>query len=494
MTKMTKGKLRGRFDKETSRLMKELGSSIEEDEATVLEDIWGNRAHTIMLARQKIIDAKDAAKILSALREAESDYKKGVFILKPELEDVHMNVEDYVEKHAGKDAGGRMHTARSRNDQVLTDTRLHLREKILGIEESIIALQKAFLRTASRSSEKLMPSYTHTQLAQPITLGYWATAYVSILTRDLTRLKNAYLSVNHSPLGACAVAGTSFPIDRKMTAELLGFSSVLEHALDAVSSRDFIVETLAALSILASNLSRLSEELILYSTKEYGILEMSDEYTTGSSIMPQKKNPDAAELARGMSGQVAGNLIQVLMTLKSLPLGYNRDLQEDRALLWESIKNMELVLKVLTGVVSTARFNEKRMTELSGANFSTATELANYLVREKKMPFRRAHEVTANVVRDLHTKKKDFSDLKLTEKMLKKSGVSLSNQQLKNILDPRAVIYANRSLGGTSPREVVRMTRELSKNVSAAENSIRDRRNRITKARKLTVDSAARLT
>jgi argininosuccinate lyase len=220
---------------------------------------------------------------------------------------------------------------------------------------------------------------------------------------------------------------------------------------------------------------------------------MSDEYTTGSSIMPQKKNPDAAELARGMSGFVAGNFIQNLMTLKSLPLGYNRDLQEDRVLLWESIRKTDLVLKVLAGVVSTARFDEKRMAELAGANFSTATELANYLVREKKLPFRNAHDITAKVVKDLHSKKKDFSDLELTAKMLKKQGVNMPSQQLRHILDPKAAVSASRSLGGTSPREVVRMTRELSKSLSAAEKSIRDRRNRINAARKLTADAATRL-
>jgi len=490
---MASSKLRGRFGKETSRLMKEFSSSIAADDKTVLEDIWGSTAHTIMLARQKIIEKKDAIKILSALKEAESDYRKGRFVLDSDLEDVHMNVESYVEARAGKDSGGRMHTARSRNDQVLTDTRLHLREKILGVEESVIALQKTFLRIAERSSEKLMPSYTHTQLAQPITLGYWATAHASILSRDLARLRNAYQNVNRSPLGACAVAGTSFPTDRKMTTQLLGFDSVIEHALDAVSSRDFIVETVAALTILMSNLSRLSEELILYSTKEYGFLELSDEYTTGSSIMPQKKNPDAAELARSMSGYVAGNLIQILMTLKSLPLGYNRDLQEDRILLWESIRKTDLATKVLAGVISTARFDEKRMAQLAGANFATATELANYLVKEKKMPFRRAHDITANVVRDLHSKKKDFSDLELTERILKRSGVTLSTQQLKKMLDPRAAILANRSLGGTSPKEVVRMTRELSRTVSAAEKNIMDRRSRIKQARKLTADATSKL-
>ncbi len=479
-------KLRGRFSGDMGEMMKEFSSSIDIDKEMIPEDIWGNQAHVLMLAKKGIIEKKDAKKILKALEKAKEDFLKGKFMLNEELEDVHMNVEAYVTELIGEDAGGKIHTARSRNDQVLTDTRLHLRARVIEVEEHIIHLQKTFVSIAKKSTEKVMPGYTHTQQAQPITLGFWATAYASILNRDLERLRKAYENINRSPLGACALAGTSFAIDRRLTARLLGFDDVIEHSLDAISSRDFIIETLGALAILSSNLSRLSEELILFSTNEFGILELSDEYTTGSSIMPQKKNPDFAELSRGMTGYIYGALMQLLVTLKALPLGYNRDFQEDRVLLWKSINRVKMMLSALNGTLSTAKFKEERMRELAGGNYSTATELANYLVREEKLPFRKSHEITAKVVKELYCKKKDFEDLKLTKNILEKHDIDISLKELKNLLDPENAVRLNHSLGSTSPKEVERMIKELTANTIDAKEEIRKRQERINKAKKLT--------
>ncbi len=483
---MKSGKLRGRFKGDLAEEMKGFTSSIEIDKGMILEDIWGGEAHVIMLAEQGIVEGADARKILGALERAKSDSIKGKFELDPELEDVHMNVENYVMKYAGEELGGKMHTARSRNDQVLTDTRLHLREKILEIEESIIKLQRTFLKLAEKSTEKIMPGYTHTQHAQPISLGFWATAYVSMLTRDLTRLKNAYVQVNKNPMGACALSGTSFPIDRELTTKLLGFDGIEEHSLDVVSSRDFIIEVLSALSILMSNLSRLSEELILFSTKEFGLIELSDEFSAGSSIMPQKKNPDVAELVRGITGLVYGSLIQILVTLKALPLGYNRDLQEDRTLLWNSLERVNSSLLILNGAINKARFNENRMAELVSENFSTATELANFLVSEKEIPFRKSHEITGKVVKELVKEKRNFRDIEYTRDILKRHNIDIPPKELRDILDPKKAIERNKSLGGTSPRAVKGMMERFKRGIDEREKDIKKRKSDIESARKLT--------
>ncbi len=486
--KLKSAKLRGRFEGDVTGEVREYTSSIKADERMILEDVWGSEAHVIMLARQGIVGRGEARKILEALERARKDFVKGKFRLDPKLEDVHMNVEGYVTGYAGEEFGGRMHTARSRNDQVLTDTRLYLRDRILEVEEAVIRLQKTFLGIAGKSTGRVMPGYTHTQHAQPISLGFWATAYASMLCEDLTRLKNAYARVNRNPLGACALSGTSFPIDRELTARLLGFDDVEEHALGVISSRDFVAETLSALSILMSNLSRLAEELILFSTREFNFIELSDEFTTGSSIMPQKKNPDVAELARGMTGRVYGSLMQILVTLKALPLGYNRDFQEDRVLLWDALETVNLSLSILNGALEKARFDDDRMLELAGENFSTATELANFLSRERGIAFRKSHEIVGTVVKELVKEKIDFRDVKHTREILKKHRVDIPLEELDSILDPRKAIEMNRSLGGTSPGEVRRMIKKLSGMVDRRIEDIEKRGGRIEDARKLTAE------
>jgi argininosuccinate lyase len=476
----------GRFRKELEKSAEDYLQSIEVDREMVLEDIWGSEAHAIMLAKQKIITDKDLQKILYWLDRVKKDYVKGKFQLKKESEDVHMNVEGVLIKEAGKEYGGKLHTARSRNDQVITDARLYIRQQIIEVEWQIIQLQKTFLNIAKKHLKTPMPGYTHTQDAQPITLGYWATAYVSLLMRDIKRFENAYQTVDMNPLGSCALAGTSFPIDRKLTTKLLGFSEMHKHSLDAISSRDFIAETLCALAIHMSNLSKLAEEMVYWSTFEFNLITLDDSYTAGSSIMPQKKNPCVADLTRGRTGVVYGALMQLLTMLKSIPMGYNRDLQEDKPPLWNALKTVKKTLHVVNGMMESIKFHEDRMEELAGANFTTATELANYLVIEKKVPFRKSHEIVGNLVATLVEEGKNFSDFDTVEKVLKESGVGISFNDLRDIVDTKKVVEAYKSAGSTSPKEVEAMTTEFEEEIKKCEKSLKQRSDRIQNAKDLT--------
>ena len=398
----------GRFSSEIATETQDFTQSTDVDSRLIPYDIWASQAHAIMLARREIVSDKDLRQILIWLGRAEEDYANGAFALQPENEDVHMNVESYLIDGAGIEYGGKLHTARSRNDQVLVDAHLYTREQILETQTGLSQLCRAFLKIASDHAETVMPGYTHMQHAQPISLGFWATAYVSMFLRDLKRLDAAYALANMNPLGACAIAGTSFEIDRRLTAKLLGFDAVHEHALDAISSRDFIAETLFSLALLMTNLSRLGEELVYWTTHEFDMAVFDDAYAMGSSIMPQKKNPDIAELVRGRCGRVYGDLLNLLTNLKGLPLGYNRDLQEDKPPLWNAFDVVQSCLGILPGLLETIRFKTDRMSELCDANFATATELANYLAREHGIAFRECHEIVGGVVGDLAEKGDDL--------------------------------------------------------------------------------------
>jgi len=438
-----------------------------------------------MLECQGILARDDAGRILSALEDLKSDAMMGNFKLKEELEDVHINVESYVTDRVGE-AGGKMHTARSRNDQVVTDVRLKLREEILQTGDLLLQLNKTLLNIASKTKGTVMPGYTHLQHAQPITLGFWASSYVNMFLRDMERLMSSYRNVNSCPFGACALAGTSFPIDREFTAKLMGFDSLQENALDAVSSRDFILEVLSSLAILSANLSKLAEELVLWSSEEFNILEMPDEFSAGSSIMPQKKNPDLAELVRGSTGRIYGNLVQALTVMKGIPSGYNRDLQEDRAMLWGSFRVVNSSIEITSGILRGAEWNEKRMLKLVQNDFSCTTELANLLVKEKSLTFRNAHSVTGNLVKELIQNGKNLNDTEQVKKLLKKSGIDISEKELKNILDPDRVVNSYKSTGGTSPKEVERIAKKLRKETDSMEKSLKERRKKIELARKMT--------
>ncbi len=447
----------GRFSKDLTTDTEGFTESIEVDSRMVLHDIWGSEAHAIMLAKQQIISIEDLEPIITWLNRAKEDFLTGNFQLKPELEDVHMNVETYLIEGAGREYGGKLHTARSRNDQVLVDARLYIREQLLTTHELLSQLIMTFLNIAREHFRTVMPGYTHTQHAQPITLAFWATAYASMFLRDLERLERAYERVNVNPLGSCALAGTSLPTDRQVTTKLLGFASTQEHALDIISARDFITETLFALSQMMANFSRIAEEIVYWSTYEFHMLTLDDAYALGSSIMPQKKNPCVAELTRGRVGHVYGNLLDMLTTLKGLPMGYNRDLQEDKPPLWAAFDTTQACANILTGTLCTAHFHTDRMAELVSANFSTATELANYLVQERHLAFRECHEIVGDVVGRLVQSDKDFRDLEATHSLLSEHGIDMDIETLTDVLDPISAIERNQSLGGTSPAEVERM-------------------------------------
>ncbi|MFQ6097125.1 MAG: argininosuccinate lyase, partial [Armatimonadota bacterium] len=374
-----------------------------------------------------------------------------------------------------------LHTARSRNDQVVTDLRLALRSRILDVQEALAAFQQALLDLADRHAETVMPGYTHMQHAQPITVGFWAAGHAAALARDQQRLDAAFERTNLCPLGACALAGTSFPTDRLLTARLLGFDGIAEHSLDAVASRDFAAETLSALAVLMINLSRLAEEIIVWSTHEFGMVELDDEFAFGSSIMPQKKNPCILELVRARTGIVCGDLTRLMTTMKATPLGYNRDLQEDKPPLWESLDCVENTLGVMREVIRTLKVNAERMRELVGANFATATELANFLVREHGMPFRECHTLVGRLVRRLIDAGRTFDDVDLVARELEAHGVSATPEELGEVLDPERCVRRQKSTGSTNPDEVRRMI-ERFRGAVRAETTAK-RRERINEAR-----------
>lgn len=476
----------GRFGKDFTPDVEDFLQSLEVDKEMVLEDIWGSQAHAIMLAKTSIIEQKDLKKILYWLNRAKKDFISKKFVLDPKEEDVHMNVERYIIEGAGHEYGGKLHTARSRNDQVLLDSKLYIRSRLLSTKGRILRLQTVFLELAKENIETPVPGYTHTQDAQPITLSFWATAYVSMLFRDIMRLDNAYVNVDSNPLGSCALAGTSFPIDRKLTSKLLGFSSIHQHSLDAISSRDFIAETLCALTILMSNLSKLAEELVYWSTYEFGIIELDDSYTAGSSIMPQKKNPCVAELVRGRTGRVYGCLIQLLTMMKGIPMGYNRDLQEDKPPLWKALDEIDAALDVMTAMIRTMKINKERLAELSGSNFTTATELANHLVREKGLSFRECHKIVGGLVGELHKRGMTFMDFDEVDKILRCSGIQISFDTMRSIFDPKKNIYTYRSLGSTSPKQVKKMISQFENSLIQCEKDLLKNKKAIEKAKKLT--------
>lgn len=479
----------GRFAKDLNAETERFTESIDVDSRMVQYDIWGSQAHAIMLARQRIISQDDLRQILTWLNKAQKDFLKGSFVLKPELEDVHMNVEVYLIEGAGREYGGKLHTARSRNDQVLVDARLYIREQILDTQELLCQLIRAFLELAESHVETVMPGYTHTQHAQPITLGFWATAYVSMFLRDMKRLSAAYACVNTNPLGACALAGTSFPTDRTLTTKLLGFDKTHEHALDVISSRDFITETLFALSQLMSNLSRISEEVVYWSTYEFRMVVVDDAYSSGSSIMPQKKNPCVAELMRARTCKVYGALQTLLIMLKGLPMGYNRDLQEDKPPIWEAFDVVQACVSILRGMLSTLTFDAERMAFLAAANFATATELANYLVRERGLSFRECHEIVGGVVGELASADLTFNSIEETQRLLKNRDVEMSISELEAVLDPQQAISNNKSLGSTSPAEVTRMVEDFNVQLIEYESEIIQRQEQINDAQKLTSET-----
>ncbi len=476
----------GRFSSDPDETMLAFSESTGADSRMIAEDIWGSEAHALMLAECGIIQPEHLREILRWLEKAREEFEAGRLTLKRELEDVHMNVESYLREGAGPEAGGRLHTARSRNDQVVTDFRMRLRVYLLDVREALAELREVLLDLAAEHAGDVMPGRTHTQHAQPITAGFWLSAHAAGLTRDDERLAAAYARTNRCPLGACALAGTSFPTDRELTARLLGFDGVVTHSLDAVHSRDFAVEALAALSIMMTNLSRLAEEFVWFSTPELGMIEVSDAFATGSSIMPQKKNPCAAELARSRTAQTIGRLTELLVLLKGLPSGYNRDLQNDKPPVWDACEGALGTLSVMAGMVRTATFNTDRMAELAGAEFAGATELANYLVRERGMPFRDCHELVGSLVGTLAHEGKTLNDHDRIAEILSDADQPITPQEVAEIVEPAACVQRQQSLGSTNPEEVAAMTEHLQATLAADRQRVQEAREALQAARDAT--------
>ena len=438
--------------------METFSASISFDKRLYACDIEGSIAHCKMLARCKIISPSEAQKIQKGLKRILKECDEGRFQFKDELEDIHMNIESRLRELIGPTAG-KLHTARSRNDQVCLDIRLYLRNEVEETVKEITRLCKTLVSLAKKNIDKVIPGYTHMQRAQPVLLSHHLLAYVEMLLRDKDRFLDARKRINIMPLGSAALAGTNFPIDRQYTAKLLKFPEISHNSMDAVADRDFAAEFCSASALLMMHLSRFSEELVIWNSSEFGFVELSDAFTTGSSIMPQKKNPDAAELIRGKSGRVFGNLVSLLTLMKGLPLAYNKDLQEDKEPLFDSADTVKTCLKIFTGMMQSAKFKSLSIEELSTSGFLTATDMADYLVL-KGVPFREAHEVTGKIVAYCLDNGKTLDKLSLKElrKISKRFDEDVSEHiALKNSVD-RKNIY-----GGTAKKQVKAQISRLTK-------------------------------
>jgi argininosuccinate lyase len=440
----------GRFAGQPDAVMEAINASIDFDKRLAGEDIAGSKAHAAMLKAQGIISADDHAAIDRGLDAVAAEIKAGSFAFSKKLEDIHMNVESRLAALIGAPAG-RLHTARSRNDQVATDFRLWVKRRCGFFDAVLGELIDALLARAANHAATVMPGFTHLQTAQPVTLGHHLMAYVEMFGRDRTRFQDAMARMDECPLGAAALAGTGFPIDRHMTAKALGFAGPTRNSLDSVSDRDFALEFLAAASICGSHLSRFSEEIVIWSTPQFGFVALSDSFSTGSSIMPQKRNPDAAELVRAKSGRVTGALITLLTVMKGLPLAYSKDMQEDKEAVFDAADTLDLMIAAMTGMVGDMRFNEKRMKAAASTGFSIATDLADWLVRALNIPFREAHHITGSAV--ALAEKNGTGLEKLTLDALKGIHPGIT-AEVFSVLTVDKSVRSRVSFGGTAPGEV----------------------------------------
>lgn len=448
----------GRFKGSTDKLMEQFSASIGYDKRLYACDIEGSIAHCKMLAKCKIIKPAEAKKIVAGLQQILREFESGQFVCNESLEDIHMNIESRLIKLVGP-VGGKLHTGRSRNDQVCLDVRLYLRQELVDILGGIDELCGTLLTMAKGHIETIIPGYTHMQRAQPVRLSHHLLAHLEMLQRDSDRFSDALKRVNIMPLGAAALAGSNFALDRHYTAKLLGFPEVSHNSIDSVSDRDFLIEFCAAAAILMMHLSRFCEEIVLWSTSEFNFLELSDTFSTGSSIMPQKKNPDAAELIRGKSGRVYGHLVALLTIMKALPLAYNRDLQEDKEALFDTIDTTKMSLAVMTGMLKTAKFKKVSLDRLEASGFLTATDVADYLV-QKGLPFREAHEITGKTVAYCIQKGKLLKGLSLVE------FKSLSHWFTEDVFDYLPVeksVDRKNVYGGTAKKRVQEQIARLDK-------------------------------
>jgi argininosuccinate lyase len=440
----------GRFTAGPAAIMRRINNSIDVDQRLWAEDIAGSQAHCAMLMTQNIISPQDGAAIASGLDRIKAEIESGEFTFREAYEDIHMNVEARLTELIGPVAG-RLHTARSRNDQVATDLRLWLRASIDRIDAAMQELQRALIDRAEAEVDTVMPGFTHLQIAQPITFSHHLMAYVEMIGRDRGRLADCRRRLNESPLGAAALAGTAFPIDRHVTAQALGFERPMANSLDAVSDRDFAIEFLAAAALAGSHLSRFAEEVVLWSSEAFGFIALSDAFTTGSSIMPQKRNPDAAELVRAKTGRLAGALLALLTVIKGLPLAYGKDLQEDKVPVFEAADAIELCLAATAGMVRDMRPNRDRMRAAASRGYATATDLADWLVRAAGLPFRDAHHATGEIVKRAEALGCTLAELPLAELQAVEPTITA---EVFRVLDPAASVASRASFGGTAPDQV----------------------------------------
>jgi len=452
----------GRFAAGPSAVMQAINASIGFDRKLYVQDIEGSIAHSRMLAKQGIISAADQAEIEKGLKAIRKEIEDGRFEFSEALEDIHMNVESRLATLIGA-AAGRLHTARSRNDQVAVDFRMWVRAELQRTAAALKGLIEAFLVRAEEHADTLMPGFTHLQTAQPVTFGHHCMAYVEMFARDHSRMRDALARLDQSPLGAAALAGTGFPIDRHMTAAELGFAEPTRNSLDSVSDRDFALEFLSAAAICATHLSRLAEEIVIWSTPQFGFVRLSDAFSTGSSIMPQKKNPDAAELVRAKTGRINGHLIALLTVMKGLPLTYSKDMQEDKEAVFDAAETLDLMIAAMTGMVGDLTVNAEAMKRAAGSGYATATDLADWLVRTLGLPFREAHHVTGRAVALAESRKVALDRLTIEELQGMHPGITAD---VFKVLSVKNSVKSRKSYGGTAPAEVRRQVRGWKKRLA----------------------------
>ena len=440
----------GRFAGGPAAIMRRINASIDFDRRLYAEDIAGSKAHCAMLVAQRILTPEDGAAIIAGLEQIRAEIDAGSFVFREENEDIHLNIEARLAELIGP-AAGRLHTARSRNDQVATDFRLWVRATVDRVDGAMRALQAALLDQAEAHAATVMPGFTHLQIAQPVTFGHHLMAYVEMIGRDRGRLADCRRRLNECPLGAAALAGTAFPIDREATAAALGFDRPAANSLDAVSDRDFAIEFLAAAALAGTHLSRFAEEIVIWASDAYGFIALSDAFTTGSSIMPQKRNPDAAELVRAKTGRLDGSLVALLTVMKGLPLAYQKDMQEDKLPVFEAADALELCLAACEGMVRDMRPQVERLRQAAARGYSTATDLADWLVRALGMPFRQAHHATGAIVKRAETLGLTLAELPLGELQAIEPAITNS---VYDVLDIDRSVASRNSYGGTAPERV----------------------------------------
>lgn len=477
---------RGRFERAMDPLASEYISSMEADSRIFYSVVQINLAHTIMLAERRIIEGSDAAAILQALYKLHEHGVSGLD-LRPELEDIYMAVEDFVTKATSEEVGSKFNTAKSRNDQVATAIRLTLRKNLLDVEEKLLELVNALIALSEKNTDTIMPGYTHLQVAQPTTFAHHLAAHTFAFLRDVERIEQAYDVTNSCPMGACALAGTSFPIDRVRVAHMLGFKHIDENSMDAVSSRDFALQAMSALAIAMANLSRLAEELVLWSSAEFNLIELPEEFAATSSIMPQKKNPVVGELARAKAGRVFGNLSGALAMVKALPQSYNLDLQDLTPSLWNSVDEVRNGAEVMARIISAVEPNREIMRKRAEGGFAAATELADVLVRKAGLAFRDAHAVVGRMIaratKDGRSSEElNIEDLRAASKEVLNKEVNLTPEELKGALDLDKCIVARALPGGPAPKAVKNQLKLLKREAKYRAKLTRTRRRTITKA------------